>query len=233
MGKAITELAPEHSIDISAPIGKEDSPNTAIDGCEGVIDVSLHFATLPLVELCAERKKPIVIGTTGHSASETEAIQKLSTEIPILWAGNFSVIVNLLNYLTQKAAHILTEDYHAEVIEMHHGLKVDAPSGTAKELINSIEKARGLSEAHERYGRKGITGKRPEAEIGVHSLRGGDIVGEHTVIFAGQGERLELTQRATDRKIFARGALRALLWLLKEKPGLYGMADVLGLPKNA
>jgi 4-hydroxy-tetrahydrodipicolinate reductase len=183
-----------------------------------------------LFELCAKNKKAIVIGTTGHSDIEKSAIRKLETKIPIVWASNFSTGVNTLFWLTRKAAEILGSDFDLEIIEMHHRLKKDAPSGTAKSLAEILAAVRKQQlEKVARHGRVGIVGERTAAEIGIHSIRGGDVVGDHTVIFANAGERLELTHKASSRDTFANGALRAALWVVKQKPGLYDMQDVLGL----
>ena len=151
--------------------------------------------------------------------------------IPVVWAGNFSTGVNLLFYLTQQAARVLDakSDYDPEVLEMHHRLKKDAPSGTADRLLEIIKDSRDANDSDISHGRNGITGERKQQEIGSHAIRGGDIVGEHTVMFAGIGERIELTHRATDRVIFAAGALRASNWVINQSPGLYSMQDVLGL----
>ena len=149
--------------------------------------------------------------------------------MPCVWAGNFSVGVNLLFALTRRAAAVLGADYDAEIIEMHHRYKKDAPSGTAARLLEIIIEERKLTANAVRHGRSGITGERKPAEIGMHALRGGDVVGDHTVLFAALGERLELTHKASDRAVFARGALLAAQWVIKQKPGVYDMQDVLGL----
>ena len=229
MGQAISEIAPQLNAEIVAEIDEGDDPALSINNCEVAIDFSFHEVTLPLARLAAEHKKPLVIGTTGHSNKERDAIIATSTDIPIVWSGNYSTGVNLLFYLTSKAAEILGPDYNPEIIEMHHRFKKDAPSGTAERLIEVVQEARSIASEQTRHGRKGITGERPDNEIGVHALRGGDVIGEHTVMFAGPGERIELTHRATDRTIFARGALIAAQWALGKAPGLYSMQDVLGL----
>jgi 4-hydroxy-tetrahydrodipicolinate reductase len=195
-----------------------------------VIDFSAHSVTADVVALCAWHKKAAVIGTTGHTDTETFEITKLKTKAPIVWASNFSTGVNTLFWLTRKAAEILGPDYDLEVMEMHHRFKRDAPSGTAKTLAQILAEARSLHlKEAARHGRSGITGERTQGEIGIHSVRGGDVVGDHTVIFAGNGERLELTHKASSRDTFANGALRAAQWIVKQKPGLYDMQDVLGL----
>ena len=172
----------------------------------------------------------MVIGTTGHTDEGKTQISKLKSQIPIVLSANFSTGVNTLFWLTRKAAEILGTGFDLEIVEMHHRLKLDAPSGTAKTLAEILAQARKLQlEKALRHGRAGMVGERTPAEIGIHSMRGGDVVGDHTVIFAGQGERVELTHKASSRETFANGALRAAQWVVKQKPGLYDMQDVLGL----
>jgi 4-hydroxy-tetrahydrodipicolinate reductase len=172
----------------------------------------------------------MVIGTTGHSEAEKSKVIGFKSKIPMVWASNFSTGVNTLFWLTRKAAEILGPDFDLEIVEMHHRLKKDAPSGTAKTLAEILAGVRKLQlEKVVRHGRVGIVGERTSSEIGIHSIRGGDVVGDHTVIFANAGERLELTHKASSRDTFASGAMRAALWVVKQKPGLYDMQDVLGL----
>ena len=231
MGKAISSIAGEHDCEISFPVDVGDNPADGIDSCDVVIDFSLREATLPLAKLSAQAGKPMVIGTTGHQADEKNEIEALGKQIPMVWAGNFSTGVNLLFYLTEQAARVLDSrsNFDAEVIEMHHRLKKDAPSGTADRLLEILKSSRNLTDSQIAHGRDGIVGERPADEIGSHALRGGDVVGDHTVMFAGMGERIELTHRATDRKIFAAGALKAAEWVFGQPPSLYSMQDVLGL----
>jgi len=229
MGRAIAAAAAELGIVIGATTTAGDDPSAGIGRCDAIIDFSLPSATERLVELAVAQRKPIVIGTTGHTSEEKKKLLALATRVPCVWAGNFSVGVNLLFALTQEAARVLDSDYDAEVIEMHHRFKKDAPSGTAARLLEIILEERKLTAKALRHGRSGITGERTPSEVGVHSLRGGDVVGDHTVIFAALGERLELTHKASDRAIFARGALRATQWIVKQPPGVYDMQDVLGL----
>ena len=202
-----------------------------LENCDVVIDFSVHEATLPLVRESARHKKPVVIGTTGHERAEREAITRFSREIPIVWASNFSIGINLLQHLTAEAAKVLHKNFDPEIIEMHHRKKKDAPSGTAQQLKELLCSIYSIEEKRVVYGRKGLSCERENKppEIGVHAIRGGDIVGEHTVIFAGEGERIELIHKASDRRIFARGALRAAHWVHGRAPGLYGMKDVLEL----
>jgi len=229
MGAAIAAAAPAMGIAIGASTDQGDDLRTAIKSVDVVVDFSSPQATRGLLELAVASHKPAVIGTTGHSAEEKAALLKLASHVPCVWAGNFSVGVNLLFSLARRAARTLGDDYDAEVIEMHHRLKKDAPSGTAARLLEIIMEERRLDRSALRHGRQGITGPRTSSEIGVHSLRGGDVVGDHTVIFAGTGERLELTHRASDRAVFAHGALRAAQWVVAQKPRVYDMQDVLGL----
>jgi 4-hydroxy-tetrahydrodipicolinate reductase len=229
MGQAIAAIAPELGVTIGAAIDAGDDPAAVIAGCDVIIDFSSPAATPALLDLAARQRKAIVIGTTGHSSEEKKALLPAAGRVPCVWAGNFSVGVNLLFALTRQAARILGPDYDAEVLEMHHRFKKDAPSGTAARLLEIILAERQLGESAVRHGRQGLPGARPAAEVGMHSLRGGDVVGDHTVIFAALGERLELTHKASDRAIFARGALRAAQWVVSQPPGVYDMQDVLGL----
>jgi 4-hydroxy-tetrahydrodipicolinate reductase len=231
MGQALVACARQfRQLEVIAQIGNGDDLAAVIGQANVVIDFSHHAVTLKVATLCAKHRKALVIGTTGHSDAETAAIKKLRSKIPIVWASNFSTGVNTLFWLTRKAAEILGPDFDLEVVEMHHRLKKDAPSGTAKSLAEILAEVRKLSlNEAARHGRAGIVGARQQAEIGVHSIRGGDVVGDHTVIFANVGERVELTHKASSRDTFANGALRAAQWLVKQKPGLYDMQDVLGL----
>jgi 4-hydroxy-tetrahydrodipicolinate reductase len=230
MGLAISEVAPQHDAHITCACDTGDDPSAGIADCQVVIDFSFHEVTASIAQLAATQKIPLVIGTTGHTPEERQAILDATKgKIPLVWAGNYSIGVNTLNYLTRKAATILSEDYEAEVLELHHHHKKDAPSGTAARLLEILQSAYGLKDDQLTHGREGLVGARPRDEIGVHAIRGGDIVGEHTVYFCGQGERVELTHRATDRRIFARGAIHAARWALQQKPGLYDMEAVLGL----
>jgi 4-hydroxy-tetrahydrodipicolinate reductase len=229
MGQTIAGLAPGMDADICAATDAGDDPAAHIARCDVIIDFSMHQATGQLLELAAKHHKPIVIGTTGHAAEEKKKLLALAAKVPCVWAGNFSVGVNLLFALTRRATAVLGSDYDAEVIEMHHRFKKDAPSGTAARLLEIILEERKLTASALRHGRSGITGERASTEVGIHALRGGDVVGDHTVLFAGLGERLELTHKASDRAIFARGAIRAAHWVSARAPGVYDMQDVLGL----
>ena len=229
MGQAIAAAAAEAGVTLCASLDADDAVADHIDACDVIIDFSSHRATEALLELALAHKKPIVIGTTGHSVEEKTRLLGLAQQVPCVWAGNFSIGVNLLFALTRRASAILGSDYDIEVVEMHHRFKKDAPSGTAARLLEIIMEERKLTAAALRHGREGITGERKPTEIGIHALRGGDVVGDHTVMFAAMGERLELTHKASDRGVFARGSLRAAHWLVGRKAGLYDMQDVLGL----
>ena len=231
MGQALLACAariPE--LEVAGAVDKNDDLAQVIGQADVVIDFSFHSATLGIAELCARHKKAVVIGTTGHSAEEKAKIVALQKQIPMVMATNFSTGVNTLFWLTRKAAEILGPDFDLEVLEMHHRLKKDAPSGTATTLLEILAEVRQLQLAEAlRHGRHGIVGERTRNEIGIHAIRGGDVVGDHTVIFANVGERVELTHKASSRDTFANGALRAAQWLVQQKPGLYDMQDVLGL----
>ena len=201
-----------------------------LKAADGVIEFSTPAATLVLAELCASAGIVHVIGTTGHSAEEEAVIAKAANRATIVKSGNMSLGVNLLAALVKRVAQTLDDAYDIEILEMHHNKKVDAPSGTALMLGNAAAAGRGIDLAqHSLRGRDGLTGTRTPGAIGFASLRGGTVVGDHTAIFAGPAERIELTHRAEDRMIFARGALHAALWARGKTPGLYSMADVLGL----
>jgi 4-hydroxy-tetrahydrodipicolinate reductase len=229
MGLTIAGVAGELDAVIAAATDTGDNPAAHIAGCDVIVDFSAHHITGSLLDLAVAHRKPIVIGTTGHSAAEKQRLLALAAKVPCVWAGNFSVGVNLLFALTRRATAVLGADYDTEVVEMHHRFKKDAPSGTAARLLEIILEERKLSAEALRHGRSGITGERQPTEVGVHALRGGDVVGDHTVLFAALGERIELTHKASDRGIFARGAVRAAHWVVQQPPGVYDMQDVLGL----
>jgi 4-hydroxy-tetrahydrodipicolinate reductase len=231
MGRALVACAPGFpQLLVIGQIDQGDDLEAVIGQGDVVMDFSSHNATPQIAAACADHKKAMVIGTTGHSAEGRAAITGFSTRIPIVLSSNFSTGVNALFWLTRKAAEILGPGFDLEIVEMHHRIKRDAPSGTARtlaEILAAVRKQQLDSVA--RYGRSGIVGERTTSEIGVHSVRGGDVVGDHTVIFAGLGERVELTHKASSRETFANGALRAALWIVKQPPGLYDMQEVLGL----
>ena len=208
----------------------EDDAKAALARSDVAIDFTLPAATLATLRVAADAGVAYVTGTTGFSEDERSEIAGYASRIPVVCAPNFSVAVNVLAWLTREAARKLGPDYDAEIVELHHAAKRDAPSGTALRLGEAVAEGRAqkLSD-HLVLERAGDIGARPEGAIGIQTLRGGDHPGEHTVLFAGRGERLELVHRSHTRDHFARGALRAALWLLGRPPGLYRVEDALGL----
>ena len=231
MGQALLTCASRMpGVVIAGQADHGDDLNALLPNSDVVIDFSFHDVTSRVAAVCAKHQKALVIGTTGHSDVEKAQITTCQELIPMVWSSNYSTGVNTLFWLTRKAVEILGPDFDLEVVEMHHRLKKDAPSGTATTLLEILAAARKLEmEKSLRHGRRGITGERTKSEIGIHALRGGDVVGDHTVIFAADGERLELTHKASSRETFASGALRAALWAVGKKPGIYDMQHVLGL----
>jgi 4-hydroxy-tetrahydrodipicolinate reductase len=213
MGKEIVDLAKgDPSIEIVAQCDLGDPIEPRMKNCDVAVDFSHANVIEGICRAALQHRRPLVIGTTGHSAEQRGVIEKAAESVSIVFASNFSVGVNALFALTRRAAAILDRDFNVEIIETHHKLKKDAPSGTAKTLAEILRR----------------TGK-SDSEIQIQSIREGEAVGEHTVIFNGSDERLELTHRASSRGIFARGALRAAQWIIGKSPGLYRMEDVLGL----
>jgi 4-hydroxy-tetrahydrodipicolinate reductase len=213
--------------EVSSGVTVVDDPDSALAGADVCIDFSKPEGTARLLEATVAHKVAVVIGTTGIAAEEQETLRTAARTIPIVVAPNFPLGVNVLMEIAAEVARRL-RDYHAEVLEIHHAAKVDAPSGTALRLGDVIAEARGLDpEQHRVLHREGHTGPRDDDAIGIQTLRAGDSVGEHTVYFAGPGERLELTHRALSRENFAAGAVRAAHWLVGRAPGLYSMKDVL------
>ncbi len=204
---------------------------SSFEGVDAAIDFTMHSFTESVVNAALESKIPLVIGTTGHSDEEKKVIIEAAKTLPIVFASNFSVGVNTLFWLTRKAAGILGNDkFDIEVVEMHHHHKIDAPSGTARTLLEILNEETNTNyEKDVVHGRVGNIGARSSKEIGIHTLRGGDVVGDHTVMFAADGERLELTHKASSRMTFASGAVQAAVWIQDKKLGLYNMQDVLGL----
>lgn len=207
-----------------------DDPVPVIAASDALIDFTRPDATVAHAEIAAKTATAMVIGTTGMDESQVERIRAAATRIPIVMAANMSVGVTLLAALTRRAAALLDDDYDIEIVEMHHRHKIDAPSGTALALGRAAAQGRKIDlETRTAEGRVGRTGPRKKGDIGFAVLRGGDVVGDHTVVFAADGERLELTHKASNRRVFARGAVRAALWAGGRAPGLYSMDDVLGL----
>ena len=201
-----------------------------LEKAEVVIDFSVPEATLSHLRAVVQRRRAMVIGTTGFSSDELQELRSLARQVPCVFSPNMSVGVNLLYKVIGEMAKTLGDDYDIEVIEAHHRLKKDAPSGTALKIAEVLARAvnRDLNQVGV-YARKGLVGERKKQEIGIQTIRAGDIVGDHTVLFGGMGERIEITHRASSRDTFARGALRAAHWVVKQPPGLYDMMDVLNL----
>jgi 4-hydroxy-tetrahydrodipicolinate reductase len=205
----------------------------AVAACDVLIDFTRPEGTLAHLRACVAARRKMVIGTTGLSDKDKAEIAKAGKEIAIVLSPNFAIGVNVVFKLAETAAAALGDAYDVEIIEAHHRHKVDAPSGTALKLGELVASALKRNLAKEaRHGRHGDTGERPARQIGFHAIRGGDIVGEHTVVFAGMGERVEVAVRSQSRMTYAAGALRAALWLENRGPGLYDMADVLGLKSS-
>jgi 4-hydroxy-tetrahydrodipicolinate reductase len=213
MGRTIIDLARDDpDIEIVARCDLGDSIEQAMQNCDVAIDFSHADVIADVCPAALHHRKPLVIGTTGHSKEQRRIIEEAARSLPIVFASNFSIGVNVLFWLTRKAAEKLGPDFRSEIVETHHKMKKDAPSGTAKALAEVLKGA-----------------QKTQREIPIQSVREGDVVGEHTVIFSGPGERLEFTHRAASREIFARGALRAAAWIINQPAGLYTMQDVLGL----
>ena len=211
MGKTVLDLAQSDAeIAIVAQCDLGDSIEGAMKNCDVAIDFSQAESIDEICRAALQHRKPLVIGTTGHSQQQCKTIEETTHSLPIVLAANFSVGVNVLLWLTQKAAELLGSDFNPEIVETHHKMKKDAPSGTAKTLAEILKAVR-------------------NSEIAIQSIREGDVVGEHTITFSGPGESLELKHRAGNRGIFAAGALRAAKWIVGKPPGLYSMRDVLGL----
>ena len=202
----------------------------AFASCDVIVDFTLPVVTVETAHYAEENAKPLVIGTTGFDEDQLSVIHSCAGVVPVVMAPNMSIGVNVMFKVAATLAQLLGEDYDIEIFEAHHRLKKDAPSGTALGLARSIAEAKRISlEDHACYARHGLIGQRPDGEIGIQTLRAGDIVGDHTVLFAGNNERIEIKHQAHSRQNFARGALRAVRWLKDKKPGLYSILDVLGL----
>ena len=207
-----------------------DDLGALLDRGEVVVDFSAPEATLNHLRVVAQHRRAMVIGTTGFSASQLEELKSLASQVPCVLSPNMSVGVNLIYKVISEMAKTLGDEYDIEVIEAHHRLKKDAPSGTALKIAEVLAKAvsRDLNQVGV-YARKGLIGERKKGEIGIQTIRAGDIVGDHTILFGGMGERIEVTHRASSRDTFAGGALRAARWVVQQPPGLYDMMDVLSL----
>ena len=226
VGRDLGELAGKTAIGIKAG----DDIRAVFGAAEIVIDFTTPAATAAHVRIAEKTGRAMVIGTTGLDAFETRAVEEVARVVPIVWSANMSIGVNLLFALVESAARTLDPSYDIEIVEMHHRHKVDAPSGTALALGHAAALGRGVKlEDVWRKTRDGQTGARPKGEIGFAALRGGDVVGDHMLVFATDGERIEFGHKASSRQVFAKGALRAAAWVAGKPPGLYTMRDVLGL----
>lgn len=242
MGQMLLANAKDLGLDVVAVTEIPDSPLIGQPAAPGlvyqadwptqadtVIDFTFHACVIPNLQNAVANRQAYVLGTTGLTPEERAAVDDAAKRIPLCFAPNFSLGVNLLLGLVRRAAEVLDDSYDAEIVEMHHRHKKDAPSGTALGLAQALAQGRGVNLDDEAiYGRHGIVGERPRGQIAVHALRGGSVVGDHTVIFAADEERVELTHKASSRAAFAKGALKAAQWLQGRDPGLYDMADVLG-----
>lgn len=227
--------SPEIGADAGGLVGKPSGvrivgeAHVALAHAQVVIDFSSPTATAGVVRAAAAAGVACVVGTTGVTEEGRAAIEEASKRVALVAAPNMSLGVQVLAHLVQEAIKLLGDGFDVEIIEAHHREKKDAPSGTAMRLVEAVQRARAVTLEQVRHGRVGGVARRIPGEIGVHAVRGGDIVGDHTVLLAGDGERIELTHRATSRSVFAAGALQAARWAVTQKPGRYGMADVLGL----
>lgn len=227
MGRMIAEEISASNGTIAAAVDAGDDTESAFKTCDVLIDFTCPTASVRHAALAAQFQKPLVIGTTGFSDVETAEIKAAATKAPILLSANMSLGVNLLLKMVEDAARRLGTDFDIEIFEAHHKMKADAPSGTALALGRAAAIGRGVT--LEKVMATDRNGKRKAGDIGFSVFRGGDVVGEHTVTFAAAGERIEFSHKATDREIFARGAIKAAQFLQKQKPGFYTMKDVLGL----
>lgn len=226
IGRDIAEIAGADA----AGLEVGDDAQALFRASDAVIDFTVPSATAGHADLAGDLGRALIVGTTGLEAAQTDALASASATAVIVQAANMSVGVNVLLGLTERIARVLGDDYDIEIVEMHHRHKVDSPSGTALALGEAAAQGRGVDlDKVSQRARDGHTGPRAAGDIGFATLRGGDVAGDHTVIFAGDGERIELTHKAADRSVFARGAVHAALWTQGQKPGLYSMRDVLGL----
>lgn len=230
MGQAIeAQIAERKDMEVVGGISYGESLHMP-EKVDVIIDFSGAAAAFEALEVAKEHRIAFVAGTTGMGDDYQQALQEAARTIPVLYAANMSLGVNVLRYLVQRAAELLPNDWDIEIVELHHKRKVDSPSGTAIALLESANEGLGRAPREGMLAaRDGIVGARTEEEIGVFGVRGGTVAGEHTVYFFGENERIELTHRATDRDIFARGAVRAAQWLVGKPAGLYSINDVLGL----
>ena len=242
IGRAVIgEIAAEEDLELAGAVEAHDHPGlggeiagakvtsdlaAVLERCDVLVDFTNPEATLEHIKAGIDAQVPTVVGTTGFSPEQLAAAEKATGDIPLVISPNMSAGVNLMFNIVERVTKALP-DFDVEIVEMHHSRKKDSPSGTAARLADVIETVR--TDARRVHGREGMCGPREADELALHSLRGGDVVGEHTVIFAGEGERFELTHRAHSRRTFARGTIRAIRFIVGKKPGLYTMADILGL----
>jgi 4-hydroxy-tetrahydrodipicolinate reductase len=220
-GKDVGDLAGVGTLGV---VAMEDV-SAALLGADVVVDFSTASAVERLLAVASRQKVAVVSGTTNLDSAAEQALRRAAEVVPVLWAPNMSLGVQILAALVEQAVRRLGPEYDVEIVEIHHRKKVDAPSGTAKRLVEAVKKER--ARVNELHGRDGQVGARSDEEVAVFGLRGGDVIGDHTVHLLGPGERLELTHRASSRDLFAHGALRAAGFVISQKPGLYTMADVL------
>ena len=243
--EVVRAVAQQDDMTLSVALEAEDHPNIGlkigelevisglkdqIEKADVLVDFTNPEGAVEHVSIATERSIPAVVGVTALRDEQMEFIKKASAQIPIVYAPNMSVGVNLLFNLVSEAAEVLKDDFDFEIVEMHHRMKKDAPSGTAAKIADILSRVK--RESQTIYGRQGFIGERKPHEIGIHALRGGDVVGEHCVIFAGDGERLEITHKASSRRTFAAGVIKAVRFVTNQKPGLFDMDDVLGLKKK-
>lgn len=235
MGRAVGALSDSHGVQIVCGVDVVSSPMAfpvyksvaeVSEAVDGVIDFSSAQCLAETLAYCKARRLPVLLAATGYSDEDVNAIKEAAQTIAIFKTGNLSLGVNLLQMLAKKAAAILGDNFDAEIIERHHNLKKDAPSGTALMLAESVNEGYGEQKQFV-FGRHGLVGARDKKEIGIHAVRGGTIVGEHEVMFAGEDEIITLSHSARSRNVFANGALRAVVWLQNKAPGLYNMDDLL------
>ena len=228
MGSMLVKLVQStEGFALAGTVTREEALEPLLSAADVVIDFTSAEASVSHAKVCAAAKVPLVVGSTGFNAESRAQMAEAAKSIPVVLAPNMSIGLNVMVEVVAQLARQLGNDFDIDVLEAHHRHKKDAPSGTALRLADELVKATGRAASDVRTSRVGLTGERPRAEIGVQTLRGGDVVGEHTVFFFGEGERLEVSHRASDRTQFGRGALRAAKWVAGHAPGLYDMADVL------
>ena len=228
MGQTLMALVEAtEGVELAGGVDQGDDIEALVKAADAVIDFTRPEATLAFAELTAKHGTAHIIGTTGFNEAEFLELKARAKQTRIFWSPNMSIGVNLVSLLTQKAAEMLGEDYDIEIVEMHHRHKVDAPSGTALLLGEAAAKGRGIANDKFVLSREGITGERKRGDIGFATLRGGSVIGDHTTIFAGDSDRVEITHKSSSREIYAEGAVKAAKWCAGKENGLYGMSDML------